>query len=127
EIRYDLDRPLNIEFLERLIQQVFRNCRNSVALFDGKLGDGQIRTVAADERDIRSVQRGDKRQAARRGHRTRKQRTDRMRNSVMDVKQVQRLRFKNFKHLGGERQCIRWMVKEGIGRHLNLVKKDVRV
>ena len=45
----------------------------------------------------------------------------------MDVKQVQRLRFKNFKHLGGERQRIRWMVKEGIGRYLNLVKKDVRV
>ena len=42
EIRYDLNRPLNIEFLERLIQQVCRNCRNSVALFDGKLGDGQI-------------------------------------------------------------------------------------
>src|SRR6266403_4317497 len=50
-----------------------------------------------------------------------------MRNSVMDVKQVQRLRFKNFKHLGGERQRIRWMVKEGIRRHLDLVKKDVRV
>src|SRR5882724_2642144 len=50
-----------------------------------------------------------------------------MRNSVMDVKQVQRLRLKNFKHLGGEGQRIRWVVKEGIRCHLNLVKKDVRV
>src|SRR5207245_11153772 len=48
-------------FFQRFAKQVAGNAGNAVALLDGKLGDGKIAAVAADERDVRAMQRGNKR------------------------------------------------------------------
>ena len=68
EIGNDFDGALDLEFLESLIQQIARNGSDAVALLDGKARDGEIAAVAADERDVRAVERRDERKAARRGH-----------------------------------------------------------
>src|SRR5947207_14964763 len=50
-----------------------------------------------------------------------------MRNCVVHMQQVQRLGFKNFQHLGRERQSVWRMIEQGIRCDLDLVEKDVRV
>src|SRR2546430_7406845 len=68
EIGDDFDGALDLEFLESLIEQIARDGGDAVALLDGKARDGKIAAVAADQRDVRPVERRDERKAARRGH-----------------------------------------------------------
>ena len=68
EIRDDVDGALDVEFFERLREQVIGDGGDAVALLDGKAGDREIAAVAADQRDVGAVQSGDEGQAARRGH-----------------------------------------------------------
>src|SRR5260370_1183230 len=81
----DVDGALDVEFLERLRQQIVGDGGHAVALFDGKAGDGEIAAVAADEGNVGAMQRGDKGQAAGRGHRAGQQRADGMRNGVVNM------------------------------------------
>src|ERR1700683_4050040 len=70
EIRNHLNGPLDFEFLQGAVAQVIRNSGHAVALLDGKSRDGQIAAVAADQRDIGAMERGDERQAPGRSHHT---------------------------------------------------------
>ncbi len=73
------------------------------------------------------MQRGDKRQPPRRGHRARQQRAHGMGNGVVDVQQIKRFGLEHFQHFGRERQRVRRMVEERIGSDFHLVKGNVRV
>src|SRR6266566_4224388 len=124
KVRNDFDGAFDVELFQRFAKQVAGNAGNAVALLDGKLGDGKIAAVAADERDVRAMQRGNKREAARRSHRAREQRAHRMRNGIMHVEKVERFRLKDFEHFGGKRQRVGRMVKERVGNHLHFVKVE---
>jgi hypothetical protein len=124
KVRNDFDGAFDVELLQRFAKQVARNAGDAVALLDGEPGDGKIAAVAADECDVRAMQRGNERETARRSHRAREQRADRMRNGVMHVENVERFGLKDLEHFGGERQRVRRVVKERVGNHLYFVKMD---
>jgi len=50
-----------------------------------------------------------------------------MRNSVVDVQQVERFGFENFEHFCGERQRVRRMVEQRVGDHFHFMKMDARI
>ena len=77
------------------------------------------------ERDIRAVQRGDERQAARSGHGAGQQCADRMRNGVVHVQQVEPGGIGDFEHLYGESQRIGRVLEERIVGDLDFVKEDI--
>ena len=104
-----------------------RNGGDAIALFDGIAGDGQKTGIVSHQGNVRAVQRGDERQAPRRGHLPGQQAADGVGDSVMDVEDVQGFRFKNFQHLHGEGERVRGMVKEGIGDDGRLMEMDARV
>src|SRR6266700_3338259 len=115
EIWNDFDGALDFEFLESLLEKIAGDGGDAVALLDGEASNGEIAAIAADEGDVRAMQRGDEGKTARRGHGTREQGADGMRNGVMDVEQVERCGFENFVHFCGEREGVRRMVKERVG------------
>ena len=127
EIGNDFDGALDVEVLESLLQKIVGDGGDAVALLDGKFGDGQIAAVAADEGDVRAVQRGDEGQAARRGHGTREQGADGMGNGVVDVEQVERFGFEDFEHFCGKREGVGRMVEERVGGDFDFVEMDARV
>jgi len=127
EVGDDLDGPLDVEFLEGLVQKILRNGGDAVALFDGKLGNRQIRTIAADQGNVRAVKRGNERKTARGGHRACEHGADGMRDGVVDMQQVQRFGFEDFKHFGGECQGVRWVVEERVGSHLDFVEENMGI
>ena len=45
----------------------------------------------------------------------------------MHVQQIERLRFKNFQHFGSQRQCVRRVVEQRVGRYFNLVEMNMRI
>ncbi len=126
EVGDDFDGTLDVEFLERLLAEVVGDGGDAVALLDGKFRDGEIAAVAANESDVGAVKRGDEGKAVRRGHGTREQGADGMRDRVVHVEQIERFGFDNFDHLRGERQRIRRMVEERVGGDFDFVKMDMR-
>ena len=124
EIGDHFDVPLDFEFVVSLLAQVFRNRSHPVALLDGKPGDRQVTAVVAHHRNIGAVQGSDERQFLGRRHHPRQQRAHRMRNRVVHVEQVQRLRLRHLDHLRRQRQRIRGMIEQRVSRHLHLMKID---
>src|SRR6201984_2725034 len=127
EVRNDFDGPPDVEFLEGLLQELLRDGGDAVALFDGKLGNRQVGAVATDQRDVRAVKCSNERQAARDGHRARKQGADRVRDGVVDVEQVQRFGFEYLEHFGGESQGVGRVVEERVGSDFDFVEENMRV
>src|SRR5258708_4487100 len=84
---------VDFEFLESLLQKITGDRGDAVALLDGEAGDGEITAVAADESDVRAMQRSDEGKAAGCSHGAREQGADGMRNGVMDVEEVERFGF----------------------------------
>src|SRR5208283_2076840 len=76
--------------------------------------------------NVRAVQRGDERQAARRSHLAGQEGADRVGDGVMNVENVQGFSFKNFQHLYGEGKRVRGMVKKGIRDDGCLMEMDAR-
>src|SRR6266478_522902 len=127
EIRDDFDGALDFEFFERLLEQIAGDGGDAVALLDGKTGDGKIAAIAADESNVRAMESGDEREAARRGHGAREQGADGMRNGVVNVEQVERFGFEDFQHLCGEGEGVGRMVEERVGHDFDFVEMDVRI
>src|SRR5579859_3565368 len=50
-----------------------------------------------------------------------------MRNSVVDVQDVERLGLEDLQHFGGEGQGVGRVVEKRVGGHFHLVEEDVRV
>jgi len=122
----DFDGTLDVELFESLIEEVAGDGGDAVTLLDGKLGDGEITAVAADQGDVRAVKRGDEGKTARRGHGTREQGADGVGNRVVYVQKVQRLGFENFEHFCSQRQRVRRMVEQRIGGDFDFVEMDAR-
>ncbi len=116
------DRMLDVEFIERALFQIMGNGGHAVRLLDGKFCDRQKTSVIADERDIRAVKRGNKRQFVGRRHGAGQQRADRMRNGIVDVQQVQILRFGHLHHFHRERQRVWGVVEKGIAGILHFME-----
>src|SRR5438874_6638975 len=127
KIRNHLDGPLDVEFLDGLVQEIARDDGRAVALLDGKFGNRKIRTVAANECNVRAMQSGDEWETAGRSHGASEKRAYRMGNCIMDVEQIQRLGFEDFEHFGGESQGVRRMIEQRIGGDFNFVEENVRV
>jgi len=125
EIRDDFDGALDVEVPDGLIEEIFGDGGDAVALLDGKSGDREIRTIAADQGDVRTVKSGDERQAAWGSHGTGQQGADRMRNGVVDVKQVEGFGFKDFEHFGGEGQGVGWVIEKRVRGDFDFVEKNV--
>src|ERR1700676_898151 len=100
EIGDDFDGALDVELFERLCEEIGGDGGDAVALLDGKARDGEEAAVAADERDVRPVERGDEREAARSGHGASEMRADRMRNGVVDMQKIESFGFEDFEHFG---------------------------
>ncbi len=127
EVGDHLDGALDVEIFEGLVQQILRNGGDAVALLDGEFGDGQVAAVAADQGDVRAVQRGDEGQAPRGGHGARQHGADGVGDGVVHVQQIERLGLEDLEHFCGERQGVGRVVEQRIGRHLHFVEMDVRV
>src|SRR5260370_490442 len=89
EIGDDFDGALDVEFLERLVEQIAGDGGDAVALLDGAFSGGKIAAIAAEESNVRTGQGGYGREATRRGHGAREHGADGMRNSVVNVEQVE--------------------------------------
>src|SRR5262245_11399889 len=55
--------PVEAKMFNRRLFQIIRNSRHAVRLLQGVFSNRQIRTVGADQRDVRTVQRGNYGQA----------------------------------------------------------------
>ena len=64
EIGNDFDGPLDVELLDGLFLEVVRDGGDAIGLLDGESRDREKAAVAADQGDVRAVQRGDEGQAA---------------------------------------------------------------
>ena len=124
EIGNDLDGPLDVEFFDGFLLEIVRDAGHAVGLFDGKARDGKKAAIVADQRDVGAVQRGDKRQAARRGHGARQHGADRMRNGVVHVQQVEPRGFGHFQHFHGERKRVGRVIEERIIGDFHFVEGD---
>src|SRR5258705_2896543 len=90
-------------FFRRLFQ-VMRDCCDAVRLYDAVASDWQVRTIGADQSNVRSVQRSYDGQIALRLERfARENATDGMRDGVVNVEQIQVLGFCNCGHFRGQR------------------------
>jgi len=76
----------------------------------------------ADQRNVRSVQRGNERQPLALRHHASQQSAHGMWNGVMHVQQVQRGLFRHFVHTGGKGERIRRMVEQWIGGDLDFME-----
>jgi len=122
EIGDHFDGALDVEFLKGLAEKIAGDGSDAVALLDGKLRDGKIAAVAADEGDVRAVKRGDERKPTGSGHGAREQGADGMRNGVMNVEKVERGRLENLKHFGGKSESVGRMVEERVGDDFDFVE-----
>ena len=100
---------------------------DAVGLLDAELGDGQVRAVEADERDVGAVERGDegKMEAARGEHLAGEQRADGVRDGVVNVEEIERVELGDLGHAGGEGEVVGRMLEEGIVRDGDFVEVDV--
>ncbi len=115
------------ENVQRLLPEMVADGGYAVRLFDGKPRDRKIRSIHADQRDIRAMQCGDEWESPhRRQHLFREHGGDGMRNGVVHVQQIQIVRFGDFRHARGQRQAIRRIFEERISGDLHLVVADAR-
>src|SRR3954463_12248711 len=122
----------DVKFLVSLVAQVLRYRSYTIALLDGEAGDWQIRAIEADKSDVRPVQGGYERQSpgtlGKRGdHLLGQQCTYRVRNRVVNMQQVERIKLGHFRHPGRKRQVIRRIVEERIMRDLHFMEEDIRL
>src|ERR1041385_1332401 len=109
--------------LARRILQIMRDRSDAVRLHDAITRNRQIRSIRADEGDVRAVQSRNYRQAPSRLERlARENRADRMRNRVMNVKQIEFLFLGDRRHLGRECEGVRLMLKQRVRHHLDFVE-----
>src|SRR5882672_11350443 len=69
EVGDDINGALDVEFLEGLRQEIVGDSGDAVALLDGKTRNREVAAIAADESDVRAVERSDERQAPWSSHR----------------------------------------------------------
>ena len=107
--------------------EVRGNCRHSIGLVDAEAGDGKVRAVEADERDVGTVQGGDEgqAQAALAQHLPGQVGRHAVRDGVMHVQEVERVELGDFGHAGGEREVIGRVLEERIVEELHLMEVDV--
>src|SRR5690242_4274118 len=74
KVRDHFDRPLDLEFSQRTVAKVVRNCRDAVTLLDAETGDREIAAVVADKRYVSAMQRRHEGEASGGGHLPGKQR-----------------------------------------------------
>ena len=121
EVGNDFDGPQNAEVVHRFLPQVIGYRGDTIALFDGEAGNGQIRPVEPHQGDIGTVQGGDKGQIPAFGqHLAGQQCAHRVGNGVVDVKQVELVIFGHFRHACGQGQIVGRVFEEGVigDRHL---------
>ena len=119
EVVDHLDVILDVEFLQRLLAQIFGDGRYPVTFFNGIARDREIRAVETDQRDVGAVKRGYKGQLATSGsvakHLACEQRTYGVWNRVVNVQQVEVVEFSHLGHPGGEGEVVRRVVEQRIG------------
>ncbi len=108
------------EHRPRPLLQVAADSSHPVALLDRELHDGQVRPIRSHQRNVGPVQRGDKRQPSAQ-HLLGQQGADGVRNRVVHVQQIQARRLGHLRHAGRQRQAIRRIEEQRIGRDLHLV------
>ncbi len=127
EVGDDADLVFDAEHLHGSLFQIIADTSHAVGLLDGELGDGQIRTVRAHQRDVGAVQRGHKRQAPPRRHHLLCQKSgDGMRDGVVYVQQIQVLPLGHLRHARGQRQTVRRILKQRIGGDFHFVVVHAR-
>ena len=92
-----LDIVSDVQLAQGTFLQILRYRSYSIALLDGKARDRKIRTVKADEGDVRAVQGRNERKPAPSGfrgeHLPREQRAYRVRNRIVNVQKVEIIEF----------------------------------
>ncbi len=129
EVADDFDLARDAEVFARSLTKVRGDGGDAVGLVDAELGDGEIRAVEADERDVGAVQRGDEGQVAAAGgeHLAGEQGAHGVGDRVMDVEQVKVVELGDLGHAGGEREVVGRVLEEWIVGDRYLVVADVGV
>ncbi len=119
----------DVEHALRAIAKVIGDRGHAVALFNRVARNRQVRPVESDQRDVGAVKRGHERQSAAarsfRQHLARQQSAHRMRDRIVDVKQVEIIQLRNFGHARGQRQVVGRVIEKRITRDLDLVIVNV--
>ena len=120
-----LQSAADVEFFDCALLQVMGNGRDAVGLFDGKFRDRQS-SVVSDERNVRSMQRGDEGKSLGRGHHAREQSADGMGNRIMNVEQVKILRVRDLHRIDGQRKRVRRVIEQWVAGNFHFVKLNIR-
>src|SRR5215212_593661 len=119
---------VKLKDLSRRLFQIVGDCSDTVRLNDAIARNRQVGSVCADECDVGSMQRGNHGQASPRLERlARENRTDRMRNSVVNVQEVEVLFLGHCRHLRSQCERVRLMLKQRIRHHLHFMETHVLV
>ena len=127
EIGNDRHRPLNLKFLDRPAPKIFGHRGDGITLFDAKTCDGQIRTIVADQGDIRSMKRRDEGYNAIRQHLLRQVRADGVGDRIVNMQNIQVISSHHFSHLRCEDQIVGRVFEQRVCEDFDLVEKDALV
>ena len=130
EIRNDADFALHAQGRYRVGAQAARHRGHGVRLLDGKGDDPRVRRIAADERDIRAVQRRHHPRAGE-GGRGRQHLIGEIcrrcvRNGVVRVNDVEPPLFRDTRNRVDQRQQILRLAKQRVGRDFDRVEGQPR-
>ena len=109
------------------VGQIRADCSDTVRLINAELGDGEIGAIEADQRDIRAVQRRDEGEmdAAGSQHLLGQVRADAVRNGVVNMQKIERVKLGHFCHAGGESEVVRRMLEKRVVKKLHLMEVDI--
>jgi hypothetical protein len=127
EVADDLDLAVDGEGLAGAVAEMAGDGGDAVGLGDAEAGDGEIRPVLADEGDVCAVEGGDEGEMAAAGgeHLAGEQGADRVRDGVVDVEDVERVKLGDLGHAGGQGEIVGGVLEERVVVDLDLVKVDV--
>src|SRR5215212_9800635 len=119
---------VKVKDLSRRLFQIVGNCSDTVRLNNAITRDWQVGSVCADECNVGSMQRRNHGQASPRLQRLAcENRTDRMRNGVVNVQEIEVLFLGDCRHLRSQCERVRLMLKQRIRHHLDFMETHVLV
>ena len=130
EVGNDLDVSRHSECPVCIGLQAFRDRRDRIRLFDAVRDGFRIRRVAADDRDVSAVKRrddGGSRASTVRDDLACKVRGGRVRNRVVRVDDIERLRARNLHDLVRQREQVLRFPEERVRRRLDAMKGQPRL